>query len=174
MRVAVFAAGADATEALAAGADIVGGADLVARIQKGDMPFDTVIATPEMMSTVAKIGRILGPRGLMPNPRMGTVTKEVGKAIIAAKKGAVQFRVDKSGIIHVGVGKLSMSNSQLLDNIRSFMVAVSDSKPEGLKGKYIEAVSVSSTMGAGIPIATQNVDPSSPKFMLDPAKMGVL
>ena len=174
VRVAVFAAGADATAALAAGADIVGGADLVASIQKGEMPFDTVIATPEMMSTVAKIGRILGPRGLMPNPRMGTVTKDVGKAIIAAKRGAVQFRVDKSGIIHVGVGKLSMSNSQLLDNIRSFMVAVSDSKPEGLKGKYIEAVSVSSTMGVGIPIAPQNVDPSSPKFMLDPTKMGIL
>jgi large subunit ribosomal protein L1 len=174
VRVAVFASGADATEALAAGADIVGAEDLVARIQKGEMLFDTVIATPEMMSMVSKIGRILGPRGMMPNPRMGTVTKDVAKAIIAAKKGAVQFRVEKAGIIQVGIGKLSFSNAELLDNIRSFMVAVSDSKPEGLKGKYIEAVSIGSTMGPGVEITTQNVDPSNPKFMLDPTKMGNL
>lgn len=172
IRVAVFATGADATEALAAGADIVGAEDLVATIQKGEMLFDTVIATPEMMTMVSKIGRILGPRGMMPNPRMGTVTKDVGKAIIAAKKGAVQFRVEKAGIIQVGIGRLSFSNIQLLDNIRSFMVAVSDSKPDGLKGKYIQSVSVGSTMGPGVEITTQNVDPSSPKFMLDPTKMG--
>ena len=121
----------------------MGGADLVAQIQKGEILFDRVIATPEMMSIVAKIGRILGPRGMMPNPRMGTVTKDVAKAIQAAKQGAVQFRVEKNGIVQVGVGKLSFPDEELLNNIRSFMVAVSDSKPEGLKAKYILKVSIS-------------------------------
>jgi large subunit ribosomal protein L1 len=174
IRVAVFAQGSDASDALAAGADIVGGADLVAQIQKGEILFDRVIATPEMMSIVAKIGRILGPRGMMPNPRMGTVTKDVAKAIQAAKQGAVQFRVEKNGIVQVGVGKLSFPDEELLNNIRSFMVAVSDSKPEGLKAKYILKVSISSTMGPGFTILTQNVDPSSAKFMLEPAKMGIM
>ena len=127
-----------------------------------------------MMPIVTKIGRILGPRGMMPNPRMGTVTKDVAKAIQSAKQGAVQFRVEKGGIIQVGIGKLSFPDSDLLNNIRSFMVAVSDSKPEGLKAKYILKVSISSTMGHGMNIITQNVDPSSAKFMLDPSKMGIM
>lgn len=121
---------------------------------------------------MSKIGKILGPRGMMPNPKMGTVTKDVAKAILAAKAGAVQFRVEKNGIVQVAIGKMSFTDEQLLDNLRSFMVAVSDSKPDGLKGKYIETVHVSSTMGPGVEVTTQNVDPSNAKFMLDPTKMG--
>jgi large subunit ribosomal protein L1 len=172
VRVGVFASGADAQAAIEAGADVVGSEDLVERVQKGEIPFDTVIATPEMMSIVGKIGRILGPRGLMPNPKMGSVTKDVAKAIKAAKAGAVQFRVEKAGIVQAGIGKVSFKSEDLLDNIRSFMVAITDSKPEGLKGKYIKSVHISSTMGPGITIETANVDPSSAKFMLDPKKMG--
>lgn len=164
--------GADATAAVAAGADIVGAEDLILRVQKGELPFDIVIATPEMMSQVSKIGKILGPRGMMPNPKMGTVTKDVGKAIASAKAGAVQFRVEKNGIVQAGIGKLSFTDEQLLENLRSFMVAVSDAKPEGLKSKYIETVHIASTMGPGVEITTQNVDPSNAKFMLDPTKMG--
>ena len=141
-------------------------------VQKGELPFDRVISTPEMMSLVGKIGKILGPKGMMPNPKMGTVTKDVGKAIKAAKAGAVQFRVEKAGIIQAGIGKLSFKNEQILDNIRSFMVAISDVKPEGFKGKYILNVNLSSTMGPGILIDTPNADPSSAKFMLDPLKIG--
>jgi large subunit ribosomal protein L1 len=170
----VFAAGADAQAAKDAGADVVGSSDLVERVQKGDMPFDTVIATPDMMSLVGKIGKILGPKGMMPNPKMGSVTKDVAKAIKAAKAGAVQFRVEKAGIVQAGIGKLSFDREQLLENIRSFMVAVSDSKPEGLKGKYLLSVHLSSTMGPGIPVDISNVDPSSAKFMLDPTKMGAM
>jgi large subunit ribosomal protein L1 len=174
VRVCVFASGADAQSALEAGADVVGAEDLVERVQKGDMPFDTVIATPEMMPLVGKIGKILGPKGLMPNPKMGSVTKDVARAIKAAKAGAVQFRVEKAGIIQAGIGKLSFKNDELLNNLRSFMVAVSDAKPEGLKGKYIMTVSLSSTMGPGIPLDAANCDPSSAKFILDPSKMGSL
>lgn len=171
VRVCVFASGQDAADALNAGADVVGAEDLVARIQKGDMPFDTVIATPEMMSLVGKIGRILGPRGMMPTPKMGSVTKDVAKAVKLAKAGAVQFRVEKAGIVQAGIGKLSFSNEDLLNNLRAFMVAVSDAKPEGMKGKYIQSVHLSSTMGPGVPIDRGNVDPSNAKFMLDPSKM---
>lgn len=153
--------------ALDAGADVVGAEDLIARIQGGDIPFDRVLATPDVMQLVSKIGKILGPRGLMPNPKMGTVTKDVAKAVRAAKAGNVQFRVDKQGIVHAGVGKASFAKDALLDNIRSFMLAVSDSKPEGFKGKYISAVHLSSSMGPGLQIDVANVDPSSPKFMLD-------
>jgi large subunit ribosomal protein L1 len=137
IRVCVFANGQDVADALNAGADVVGAEDLVARIQKGDMPFDTVIATPEMMALVGRIGRILGPRGMMPTPKMGSVTRDVAKAVKLAKAGAVQFRVEKAGIIQAGIGKLSFSNEQLLNNIRAFMVAVSDAKPEGMKGIYL-------------------------------------
>ena len=145
---------------------------MIKRVMNGELPFDTVIATPEMMPQLSKIGRILGPRGMMPNPRMGTVTKDVTKAILAAKAGAVQFRVEKNGIIQAGIGKLSFSDEKLLENLRSFMVAISDAKPEGLKSKYIETVHLSSSMGPGVEVTTQNVDPSNAKFMLDPTKMG--
>mmetsp|Transcript_1988 Transcript_1988/g.2105 ORF Transcript_1988/g.2105 Transcript_1988/m.2105 type:complete len:295 (-) Transcript_1988:26-910(-) len=174
IRVCVFANGQDVADALNAGADVVGAEDLVARIQKGDMPFDTVIATPEMMALVGRIGRILGPRGMMPTPKMGSVTRDVAKAVKLAKAGAVQFRVEKAGIIQAGIGKLSFSNEQLLNNIRAFMVAVSDAKPEGMKGKYIQMVHISSTMGPGVAIDRGNVDPSNAKFMLDPSKIGNL
>lgn len=174
VRVGVFAQGADAQSALDAGADVVGAEDLIARIQGGDIPFDRVLATPDVMQMVSKIGKILGPRGLMPNPKLGTVTKDISKAVKAAKAGNVQFRVDKQGIVQAGVGKSSFSKEALLDNIRSFMLAISDSKPEGFKGKYISAVHIGSTMGPGLQIDVANVDPSSPKFMLDPTLLSKL
>lgn len=168
VRVGVFASGSDAQQATEAGADAVGGEDLVKRLQSGDIPFDAIIATPEMMPIVSRVGRILGPRGLMPNPKMGTVTKDVGKAIKAAKAGAVQFRVEKKGIVQAGIGKMNFTNEQLLDNIRSFMVAVSDCKPEGLKGKYILGVHLASTMGPSVKVDVASVDPTSARFMIDP------
>ena len=171
VRIAVFASGADAEAALAAGADVVGSTDLISRIQGGEMGFDRLIATPDMMAMVAKIGKILGPRGLMPNPKMGTVTKDVTRAVKAAKEGAVQFRVDKKGTIHAGIGRVSFSKEMLLENIRAFMVAVSDVKPEGIKGKYLTSAHISSTMGPGMHIDLPTVDPSSPKFMLDNSKL---
>jgi large subunit ribosomal protein L1 len=127
-----------------------------------------------MMPLVGKIGKILGPKGLMPNPKLGSVTKDVARAIKAAKAGAVQFRVEKTGIIQAGIGKMSFKKEAILDNLRSFMVAVSDAKPDGLKGKYIVSVSLSSTMGPGVPLEAANVDPSNGKFMLDPSKIGNL
>jgi len=168
VRVGVFATGNDAQQASDAGADVVGAEDLVKRLQDGDIPFDTLIATPEMMPIVSRVGRILGPRGLMPNPKMGTVTKDVAKAVKTAKAGAVQFRVEKKGIVQAGIGKVSFSEQQLLDNVRAFMVAVSDCKPEGLKGKYVLGVHLASTMGPGIKIDVASVDPTSPRFMIDP------
>lgn len=134
IRVAVFAQGNDVQAALDAGASVVGSDDLLARIQSGDLPFERVIATPEMMTMVSKVGKILGPRGMMPNPKMGTVTKDVTKAVKAAKAGSVQFRVEKQGIIQAGIGKVSFTKEALLDNVRSFMVAISDVKPENYKG----------------------------------------
>ena len=172
VRICVFATGADAQKAIEAGASVVGAEDLIARIQGGDMPFDRVIATPEMMPLVSKIGKILGPRGMMPNPKLGTVTKDVEKAVKAGKAGSVQFRVEKKGIIQAGIGKVSFTPEALLDNIRSFMVAVSDVKPEGYKGKYLVAAYLSSTMGPGINIDLGTVDPSNPKFMLHPDLIG--
>lgn len=127
-----------------------------------------------MMALVGKVGKILGPKGMMPNPKMGSVTKDVAKAIKAAKAGAVQFRVEKAGIIQAGIGKLSFTKEQMLENIRSFMVAVSDAKPEGLKGKYLLNVHLSTTMGPGVEIDAANVDPSNAKFMLDPRKLGAM
>lgn len=166
VRVAVFASGDSAKEAKEAGAELVGSEDLVEEIQKGNLNFDALIATPELMGMVGKLGRILGPRGLMPNPKLGTVTKNVGSAVKDSKAGAIQFRVEKKGIIHCGVGRVSFENRSLVENIRSLMLAISDAKPEGLKGSYIQSVSLTSTMGPSVPVDLPSVDPSSPKFML--------
>ncbi|SMF84263.1 LSU ribosomal protein L1P [Tistlia consotensis] len=152
VRVAVFARGAKAEEATAAGADVVGAEDLAERVQAGDMPFDRVIATPDMMPIVGKLGRVLGPRGLMPNPKLGTVTPDVKTAIQAAKGGQVQFRVEKAGIVHAGVGKASFDEAKLVDNVRAFVGAINRAKPSGAKGTFIKKVALSSTMGPGIVI----------------------
>lgn len=167
VRIAVFATGPEAEAAISAGADLVGSTDLIARIQAGEIPFDTAIATPEMMPLLSKVGKILGPRGLMPNPKMGTVTRDVTRAVKLAREGAVQFRVEKQGIVHAGIGKVSFSKEALLENIRSFMVAISDSKPEGLKGKYLLDAHIQATMGPSIHIDLPTVDPSNARFMLD-------
>ena len=156
VRVAVFARGDKADEATAAGADIVGAEDLAEQVQAGNIEFDRAIATPDMMSVVGRLGKILGPRGLMPNPRVGTVTADVTAAVKAAKGGAVEFRVEKAGIIHGGVGKASFEAAQLVENIRAFADAVNKAKPAGSKGTYVRRVAVSSTMGPGV-----HVEPSS-------------
>lgn len=150
VRVAVFAKGDKVEAAKKAGADIVGGDDLAEMIQKGEMNFDVCIATPDMMGTVGKIGKILGPRGLMPNPKLGTVTPDVEKAVKAAKSGQVEFKVEKAGIIHAGVGKVSFDEKAITENVISFIAAVSKAKPAGVKGNYIKKISISSTMGPGI------------------------
>ena len=134
----------------AAGADIVGADDLAAKVQAGEMDFDRVIATPDMMPVVGKLGKILGPRGLMPNPKLGTVTMDVTKAIEDAKGGQVEFRVEKAGVVHAGVGKASFDESKLVDNVRAFFAAIAKAKPTGAKGTYIKRVSMSSTMGPGL------------------------
>ncbi len=154
VRVAVFAKDAKAEEALAAGADIVGAEDLVAKIQAGEMDFDRVIASPDMMPLVGRLGQILGPKGMMPNPKVGTVTPDVAKAVKDAKGGAVEFRVEKAGIIHAGVGKASFSESAIEDNVRAFLGAIMKAKPTGAKGTFMKRVSLSSTMGPGIKIDT--------------------
>jgi large subunit ribosomal protein L1 len=152
-RVAVFAKDKKAEEARAAGADIVGDADLVEKIQGGFMEFDRVIATPDMMGLVGKLGKVLGPRNLMPNPKVGTVTPNVGQAVKDAKGGAVEFRVSKTGnLIHAGVGKASFSDKQIAENVSAFIDAVVKAKPAGAKGTYIKKVSISSTMGPGVKI----------------------
>ncbi len=156
VRVAVFARGAKADEASAAGADIVGAEDLLETIQGGKIEFDRCIATPDMMPLVGRLGKILGPRNLMPNPKVGTVTPDVAGAVKAAKGGAVEFRVEKAGIIHGGIGKASFTEEALLENIRAFADAVQRAKPTGAKGTYVRRVAVSSTMGPGV-----HVDPSS-------------
>ena len=150
VRVAVFAKGDKVEAAKKAGADIVGGDDLADMIQKGEMNFDVCIATPDMMGVVGKIGKILGPRGLMPNPKLGTVTPDVEKAVKAAKSGQVEFKVEKAGIIHAGVGKVSFDEKAITENITSFISAVNKAKPAGVKGNYIQKISISSTMGPGI------------------------
>jgi large subunit ribosomal protein L1 len=152
VRVGVFARGAKADEALAAGADIVGAEDLMEKVQAGDIAFDRCIATPDMMGIVGRLGKILGPRGLMPNPRLGTVTMDVKGAIVAAKSGQVEFRAEKAGIIHAGIGKVSFEADQLLENARALADAIVKAKPTGAKGTYVRKVSVSSTMGPGIPV----------------------
>jgi large subunit ribosomal protein L1 len=150
VRVAVFARGDKAEEARKAGADVVGAEDLVAEVQGGTINFDRCIATPDMMPLVGRLGKVLGPRGLMPNPKVGTVTMDVAAAVEAAKGGAVEFRVEKAGIIHAGVGKASFTEQALAENIRAFADAVIKAKPSGAKGTYVKGISLSSTMGIGI------------------------
>ncbi len=152
VRVAVFARGNKADEAKAAGADIVGAEDLVERINAGQIDFDRCIATPDMMGLVGRLGKVLGPRGLMPNPRVGTVTPDVAGAVKAAKGGAIEFRVEKAGIVHAGVGKASFDADKLAENIRAFADAVAKAKPTGAKGTYIQRIAISSTMGPGVKI----------------------
>ena len=152
VRVAVFARGAKADEAKEAGADIVGAEDLMEAVQKGEINFDRCIATPDMMPIVGRLGKILGPRNLMPNPRVGTVTAEVAEAIKGAKGGQVQFRVEKSGVIHAGVGKVNFDDAKLAENVRAFVDAVSRAKPSGAKGKYVKKISLSSSMGPGVSV----------------------
>jgi len=152
VRVAVIAKDAKAEEARGAGADIVGAEDLVERIQGGFMEFDRVIATPDMMALVGRLGKVLGPRGLMPNPRVGTVTPNVGQAVKDAKGGAIEFRVEKAGIVHAGVGKASFTEEQLTANVRALIEALNRAKPSGAKGTYIKKISLSSTMGPGIKV----------------------
>ena len=152
VRVAVFAKDAKAEEAKAAGADIVGAEDLMEKIQGGFMDFDRVIATPDMMAVVGRLGKILGPRGLMPNPKVGTVTPNVAQAVKDSKGGAVEFRVEKAGIIHAGVGKASFAEDAIAQNVRAFVDAVAKAKPSGAKGTYIKKIALSSTMGPGVKI----------------------
>ena len=150
VRVAVFARAAKADEAKAAGADIVGAEDLMETIQSGKIEFDRCIATPDMMPLVGRLGKILGPRNLMPNPKVGTVTMDVKTAVEAAKGGEVQFKVEKAGVIHAGIGKVSFDEAKLAENVRAFVDAVTRARPAGAKGTYVKKVSVSSTMGPGV------------------------
>jgi large subunit ribosomal protein L1 len=152
MRVAVFAKGDKAKEATEAGADLVGAEDLAEKITAGEMGFDRVIATPDMMGVVGKLGKVLGPRGLMPNPKLGTVTADVKTAVKNAKAGEVQFRVEKAGIVHAGIGKASFSEQQITDNVKAFVDAIMKAKPTGAKGTYVKKISLSSTMGPGVKI----------------------
>jgi large subunit ribosomal protein L1 len=157
LRVAVFARGDKAKEAEAAGADIVGAEDLAEKIQAGEMNFDRCIATPDMMIIVGRLGKVLGPRGLMPNPKLGTVTANVGEAVKAAKGGQVEFRAEKAGIVHAGIGKASFDAQKLAENVRAFVGAINRSKPTGAKGTYIKKVSLSSTMGPGLKVDLSSV-----------------
>ena len=157
MRVAVFAKGEKATEAAAAGADIVGEADLAKKIEEGFMDFDTVIATPDMMGVVGRLGKVLGPRGLMPNPKTGTVTMDVTKAVKESKGGKIEFRAEKAGIVHAPVGKASFEASKLAENFNVLIEMVMKMKPATAKGVYLKGITVSSTMGPGIKIDTQEI-----------------
>jgi len=157
VRVAVIAKDAKADEAKAAGAEVVGAEDLVERIQGGFMEFDRVIATPDMMALVGRLGKILGPRGLMPNPRVGTVTPNVGQAVKDAKGGSIELRVEREGIVHAGVGKASFTDEALLANVRALVDALNKAKPSGAKGTYIKKISLSSTMGPGFKVETGSV-----------------
>ena len=150
IRVGVFAKGDKAEEASAAGADVVGADDLAEKIQKGEIDFDRCIATPDMMPVVGKLGKVLGPRGLMPNPKLGTVTQDVATAVKSAKGGQVEYRAEKAGLIHAGVGKASFDENALAENIRTLVDAVNKAKPSGVKGTYIKRITVSSTMGPGV------------------------
>ena len=157
VKVAVFARGDKAEEAKAAGADIVGAEELVAEVQAGNINFERCIATPDMMPLVGRLGKVLGPRGLMPNPKVGTVTPDVAKAVSDAKGGAMQFRVEKGGIVHGGVGKVSFEDDKLIENIRAFWDAVNRAKPTGAKGTYMKKAAMSSTMGPGVKIDLSTV-----------------
>lgn len=156
VRVAVFARGAKADEAKAAGADIVGAEDLMEEMQGGRNDFDRVIATPDMMAIVGRLGKVLGPRGLMPNPKVGTVTMDVATAVKDSKGGAVEFRVEKAGIIHAGIGKVSFTEEALVQNARALVDALVKAKPAGAKGTYVRAVALSSTMGPGVKVDTSS------------------
>ncbi|HMQ42427.1 MAG TPA: 50S ribosomal protein L1 [Paracoccus sp. (in: a-proteobacteria)] len=152
VRVAVFARGPKADEASAAGAEVVGAEDLLESIQGGKLDFDRVIATPDMMPLVGRLGKILGPRNLMPNPKVGTVTMDVAQAVAAAKGGEVQFKAEKAGVVHAGIGKVSFDADKIAQNVRAFVEAVNRAKPSGAKGTYVKKVSISSTMGPGVSI----------------------
>ncbi len=156
VRVAVFARGPKAEEAQAAGADIVGAEDLMETVQGGTIEFDRCIATPDMMPIVGRLGKVLGPRNLMPNPKIGTVTMDVKEAVEAAKGGQVQFKAEKAGVVHAGIGKASFDEGKLVENVRAFVDAVSKAKPSGSKGTYMKKVSLSSTMGPGVSINVEN------------------
>ena len=156
VRVAVFARDAKAEEAKAAGADIVGAEELMQTVQGGTIEFDRCIATPDMMPVVGRLGKVLGPRNLMPNPKVGTVTMDVAEAVKAAKGGEVQFKAEKGGVVHAGVGKASFDAEQLVENVRAFISAVAKAKPMGAKGAYMKKISLSSTMGAGVSIDAAN------------------
>ncbi|MEY8880053.1 50S ribosomal protein L1 [Donghicola sp. XS_ASV15] len=157
VRVAVFARGPKADEAKAAGADIVGAEDLMETIQGGTIDFDRCIATPDMMPIVGRLGKVLGPRNLMPNPKVGTVTMDVAQAVADAKGGQVQFKVEKAGVIHAGVGKASFDEAKIIENVKAFIDAVAKAKPAGAKGAYIKKVSISSTMGGGVSVDVSDV-----------------
>ena len=152
VRVAVFAKDAKADEAKAAGADVVGAEDLMEQIQAGDMPFEKVIATPDMMPLVGRLGKVLGPKGMMPNPKVGTVTMDVAKAVKDSKGGAVEFRVEKAGIIHAGVGKASFTQDKLAENVNAFLTSIQKARPSGAKGTFIKKITLSTTMGPGVKI----------------------
>jgi large subunit ribosomal protein L1 len=157
VRVCVFARGDKAEQAKAAGADVVGAEDLAEILQSGKIDFDRCIATPDMMPLVGRLGKVLGPRGLMPNPKVGTVTPDVAEAVKAAKGGAIEFRVEKAGLVQAGVGKASFTEEQILGNIRALVDAVQKAKPAGAKGTYIKKIAISSTMGPGVKVETQSV-----------------
>ena len=157
VRVAVFAKGAKADEAKAAGADVVGEEDLMETVQGGQIDFDRVIATPDMMGVVGRLGKVLGPKGLMPNPKLGTVTPNVGQAVKDAKSGQVEFRVEKAGIIHAGIGKASFSEGDLKENFTAFIDAIVKAKPTGAKGKFVKKVALTSTMGPGVKLNLEEI-----------------
>lgn len=157
VRVGVFARGAKAEEAKAAGADVVGAEDLVEKVQGGTIDFDRCIATPDMMPLVGRLGKVLGPRGLMPNPKVGTVTMDITNAVKGAKGGSVEFRVEKAGIVHAGVGKASFSADKLVENIKAFADAVQKAKPSGSKGTFVQRIAVTSTMGPGVKVEPSTV-----------------
>ncbi|KAG5180106.1 ribosomal protein L1-like protein, partial [Tribonema minus] len=166
VRVAVFARGAEAEAALAAGASRVGAEDLMEDIMAGKIDFERLIATPDMMPLVGRVARVLGPRGLMPNPKLGTITKDTAPAVRASKGGQVQYRAFKDGQVLAGLGKVNFTHEQLMDNVRAFMLAISTSKPEGAKGKYMKQAYMSSSMGKGVPVTIATIDPSNGRFML--------
>ena len=161
VRVAVFAKDAKADEAKAAGADIVGAEDLMEQVQAGSIDFERVIATPDMMPIVGRLGKVLGPRGLMPNPKLGTVTADIAAAVEAAKGGQVQFRAEKAGIVHAGIGKASFSEADILANVKAFIDAIQKAKPSGAKGTYVKKIAISSTMGPGVKIEPASVSPEA-------------
>ena len=161
VRIGVFARGAKADEARAAGADVVGADDLAAMVQEGKIEFDRCIATPDMMGLVGRLGKVLGPRGLMPNPKLGTVTMDVKGAVTAAKAGQVEFRAEKAGIVHAGIGKASFGEAQLVENARAFVEAIQRARPTGAKGTYVKKVAVSSTMGPGVKVDVTSLSASA-------------